>query len=408
MINLNISNLFERLLYVNGSNCKVCNNCNQSGLENGSGNVPDSIQQLQKVCDKMENLILKDNFELERFVEGGSSLVEEEAYQENDKKGDKIEINEHDNHHFLDGDFDNIHENEKQKTSNKTETITNQALPWKIIAFTDKTRIPISKIWYHQVESLGYQVDQIKMISLDNESYQELKSSNISTELVSSSIGSKSTSKTELVLKYLKSDQNVLISDLTTIFINYKKLEELPLWFDIFHAKGKVDVKNKEDTNSSNDPDYNNELLAIRSNPNTISMLESINSFNEIYKFYNKSDIIWHKLLGIDNFIGSIFEKTDTNTSKNKISLKILVLSESLVHDFQIIEKSETPQQTDSLNSWAIRVNKSKINYDQLGLIKKLGKLLDQKAYKMINIFMEHLNRVEGDVVVEETLVEKL
>lgn len=114
---------------------------------------------------------------------------------------------------------------------------------WIIIAFSDITYIEVAKIWYNQLTKLGY--SEHKIAALDHETYVTLKEDSYRVMLTNEKL-ERSGRVLKLIWKIrlmtlnslLKEGYNVMISDVDSIWLNYRDLNSLPPMFDTFHSYG--------------------------------------------------------------------------------------------------------------------------------------------------------------------------
>ena len=129
---------------------------------------------------------------------------------------------------------------------------------WVIVAFSNAAYLPATRIWYQQMNDLGYnnhiivaldektfdilsrndhfRVDKsVALEELDNLSEKEkLKQTRQNNKL-----GQIWRTRLKTILKYLSSNKNVFISDVDSIWIKHQGLNNLPPMFDAFHGTGK-------------------------------------------------------------------------------------------------------------------------------------------------------------------------
>lgn len=136
----------------------------------------------------------------------------------------------------------------EEVTINKSMTILEPDKPeeWMIIAFSDKTYLPAAKIWYSQLSSLGYQnhciiaLDDIAHKTLIQDNYRVIKSYKFFDKETDRS------NKLWLIRLHTlhdlitKQQKNVFISDVDSIWVNYRDLSLLPKEIDAFYGTGKT------------------------------------------------------------------------------------------------------------------------------------------------------------------------
>ena len=143
-------------------------------------------------------------------------------------------------------------------TSQKNQNhASNEKSNWIIIGFSDIKYLPVARIWYKQLSSIGYTNHYI--IALDSEVYQRCSSSKLNIRVKNATSYYKPnplisrvanlnriwTIRLKTIQKLLVEEgKNVLISDVDSIWVNYKDLEDLPKSInnrsiDAFHALGK-------------------------------------------------------------------------------------------------------------------------------------------------------------------------
>ena len=119
-----------------------------------------------------------------------------------------------------------------------------QSNEWIIIAFTDERYLPVAKLWYNRLSSLGYQNHYL--LALDIFSYEDLMKNNFRCEKVSNSVADEvGFSKIwklrfQMPLLYLRTGKNVFISDVDTHWNFYFDLTQLPSQYDSFHSYATV------------------------------------------------------------------------------------------------------------------------------------------------------------------------
>ena len=133
----------------------------------------------------------------------------------------------------------------KVKTSvNTVPSSGRQSNEWIIIAFTDERYLPVSKLWYNRLSSLGYQDHHLQ--AMDIISYEDLMRNNFRCEKVSNSVANKVgfseiwRLRFQIPLLYLKTGKNVFVSDVDTHWNFYFDLTKLPPQYDSFHSYATV------------------------------------------------------------------------------------------------------------------------------------------------------------------------
>ena len=147
---------------------------------------------------------------------------------------------------------------------------------WMIIAFSSSSTIPQSKIWYNQLENIGYKNHYL--VAFDSSSYKTLSESKSqkykqffrvmnSTRYLTRMRGlhedilkMREKIKFETVKKLVEEGKNVFLSDVQTIWLKYSSLDSLPRNMDVFQSKEKT-------------------CFLFRSNQNSINFLENMNVF---------------------------------------------------------------------------------------------------------------------------------
>ena len=109
---------------------------------------------------------------------------------------------------------------------------------WIILGFSDINYLPVAKMWYKRLSSLGYQ--NHFLMALDILTYNELIKYNYRCNKIADGIDGRFSDiwrrRLEVPLKYLKKGKNVFISDVDTYWNFYFSLDQLSPKFDAFHA----------------------------------------------------------------------------------------------------------------------------------------------------------------------------
>lgn len=122
---------------------------------------------------------------------------------------------------------------------------------WMILGFSSESYIPIAKIWYDQLENLGY--DNHFIVPTDQKAFDLLKnlsedSGNGKTftksyrfKMPSKFVNSVRSGFWKMRIETIKNlmlteNSNIFISDVDSIWVNYMDLRNLPPLFDNFHA----------------------------------------------------------------------------------------------------------------------------------------------------------------------------
>ena len=127
---------------------------------------------------------------------------------------------------------------------NTVPSSARQGNEWIIIAFTDERYLPVSKLWYNRLSSLGY--ENHHLLALDIISFKDLMKNNFRCEKVSNSVADEVgfsgiwRLRFQIPLLYLKNGKNVFISDVDTHWNFYFDLTQLPPQYDSFHSYATV------------------------------------------------------------------------------------------------------------------------------------------------------------------------
>ena len=141
----------------------------------------------------------------------------------------------------------------KSKSSNKIIQASpeNVNKNWIIIAFSDSTYYPAARIWYNQLKALGY--ENHYLIALDDQVYEKCLSENIRTKKASSDFNRDPKSlgpsgklsrlwsiRLTTIFNLLRTNVNVFISDVDSIWLKHQNLNLLPFpsLIDIYHGLG--------------------------------------------------------------------------------------------------------------------------------------------------------------------------
>ena len=168
----------------------------------------------------------------------------------------------------------------------------NSTKNWKIIGFTDIKYLPVAKIWYQHLNNLGY--DNHYLVSLDNQTadYFSRQQTTKTKKLVYRNFASKqeilpvtmndrgrflkSIWKTRLltILDLLRHErQPVLLSDVDSIFLRYKNLQNFPSEYDIFAA---IATSHPLDVYRLWGTTLGGGIIGFQANERTIKFLEQI------------------------------------------------------------------------------------------------------------------------------------
>ena len=118
-------------------------------------------------------------------------------------------------------------------------------LPWIILGFSDFSYSKIAKIWYYQLEKLGY--TEHRIVPLDEKTEKFFQNENSSIKLAkprellnnTHTIHQIWTSRIQTINDYLFKGYNVFVTDVDSIWVNYRNLSHLPTsQFSTFHAEG--------------------------------------------------------------------------------------------------------------------------------------------------------------------------
>ena len=111
---------------------------------------------------------------------------------------------------------------------------------WLILGFTDKEHLPVAKIWFMQLKSLGYKNHKIAMF--DSETYNSLKKhKDFSTSVILASGTDSQTffqRKISTIVDYLQAKINVFMTNIDSVWLKHRDLRNLPINVDIFHTDG--------------------------------------------------------------------------------------------------------------------------------------------------------------------------
>ena len=136
---------------------------------------------------------------------------------------------------------------------------TNSSSSWIIIGFTDINYLPIAKIWYKQLTTLGYR--NHRLIALDEKTLETCQSEKIRVSKSSKYFNKNKMSfiklwpiRIETVYQFLTGShvvdfknipKNVFISDVDTIWVKYLDLDQISSWnsnkysIDSYHGTGR-------------------------------------------------------------------------------------------------------------------------------------------------------------------------
>ena len=138
-----------------------------------------------------------------------------------------------------------LHPVKTVKTSvNAGPSSARQSNEWIIIAFTYERYLPVAKLWYNRLSSLGYQNHYLLALAIF--SYEDLMKNNFRCEKVSNSLVDEVgfcklwKLRFQIPLLYLRTGKNVFISDVDTHWNFYFDLTQLPSQYDSFHPYATV------------------------------------------------------------------------------------------------------------------------------------------------------------------------
>ena len=154
---------------------------------------------------------------------------------------------------------------------------------WTIIAFSNKAYIPPAETWYNQLTKIGYK--NHKVVSMDDDTFDYFQNKNM--RVINATFPPRKKKRMNKFRQYifalrfatisqlLKSGQNVFISDVDSIWINYRNLNLLPFpdQIDAFHAVGQqwpIEHYNKYGFVMCGC------IQAYRSNQNTIKLFDDL------------------------------------------------------------------------------------------------------------------------------------
>ena len=127
---------------------------------------------------------------------------------------------------------------EAQIFRKESKHITKEKSKWIILGFSDINYVPVAKLWYNRLSSLGYKNHFI--MALDLSTYNELIKHSYRCYKIADTINGKFANiwklRLEIPLSYLKKGKNVFVSDVDTYWNYYFNLDELSQNFDAFHA----------------------------------------------------------------------------------------------------------------------------------------------------------------------------
>ena len=151
--------------------------------------------------------------------------------------------------------------NPEKQTISKQKYIGKVTNNWIIIGLCTESYIPVAKIWYHQLSALGYKEHYI--VALDKTTFDHFndpktKDTILKTNyrvhkgssFVDSTLNLKIKEERDKMVRsiwpirfatihnYLKKGQNVMVSDIDSIWVKYQDINSLPAQFDTFHGRG--------------------------------------------------------------------------------------------------------------------------------------------------------------------------
>lgn len=220
----------------------------------------------------------------------------------------------------------------------------NDSNKWVVIAFTDFSYLPISKLWYKQLTYLGY--SNHFLVAIDYKAFTELTNENYRTVLAhrlyeqDQPFANLWKIRIEFIHSLLKNGKNVFLSDVDSIWATYRNLDMLEEMqnIDIFHGLGTVFPNTSF---SKWGFVVCGCIAAFRSNKNVLDFFDVLvkdctaecddqRLINEVY--LKKYKIKWEATLDAGSFLGTstsyknlsvgTFSKRDVVRDKNLTAIK--------------------------------------------------------------------------------------
>ena len=245
---------------------------------------------------------------------------------------------------------------------------------WTIIAFSDITYTPAAEFWYKQLSALGH--NNHKIIALDDAAYKKLSSKGFRVESALFYLKHDGTSKLsnlwslrlKTLQKYVESNQNIFISDVDSIWVSYRDLNDLPENIDTFHGTGKTYPQDVYDQwgfvicgciggyrSNSKTKAYFKKLVEQCDNK-----CDDQNTINKLLA--NEFQYNWKKPPGMDNRLGQA-------TSPNYPNLSSMTFSDMEVQRGKKLENYDCPND----KPWIISPNSKKLIWNKLNMFRQVG-----------------------------------
>ena len=238
---------------------------------------------------------------------------------------------------------------------------------WIIIGLCTESYIPVAKIWYHQLTELGYNNHYI--VALDEETFNHFTDLDYRIHKASSYIDNTKNHQQivrsiwpirfKTIYNYLKSGQNILVSDVDSIWVKYQDLNSLPTQFDTFHGKGGTFPPK---AHSAWGFVLCGCLGAYHSNENTIKLYKNLldkckddcDDQRSLNYWFMARKVQWKTPPGMNNLIG--YTKAMPNNQVGAIS--------SLVFSFQEVQRGKAAKAYNCRDKenlpWIVSPNASK------------------------------------------------